>query len=142
MKNKLNSIFRHLLFPFVVIGWAVARFFRGMQLMSFIPIGKVAGSMCLIVVLGLCLLGLIPLNKFILQIAPEIVVAAIDALVAILIIIGLIRGAIYAFDDVKYDETVHSHFIDPIDLQKIITTLFIVIISGLFFFAFLKLIKG
>jgi hypothetical protein len=133
-KNKLNSVFRYLLIPFVIIGWAVTRFNMGSAF------GKAAGAMGIIAVLGVGLIALIPLSGFIIQSVPGIVVAVIDVILAVLLIVGLTRGAIYAFNGVKYDDTVNSHFIDPIRVKTIITTLFIFIISGLSLFAFLKLL--
>lgn len=133
LTNTLNSVFRYLLIPFVVVGWAIGRY--GM----YTTFGKATSAMGIVGGLGLGLLGLLWISSYN-RVFPWNVVAAIDVIVAVLMIIGLIRGVLYAFDDVKFSETVHSHFIDPIRINDIFKTLIICIIAGLSLYAFLRLL--
>jgi hypothetical protein len=136
-RESIDSGIRYLLAPFVVLGWALSKFYK------WTIFGAAAAGMVVLTVILLVLISIVMFSGITnFQLFPGIITVPAAFVIGALIIIGITRGAMYALDDRNYDETLKLHFIEPIKLKKIARGLLILVVIGFALFFFLKLITG
>lgn len=115
--NTFNKSIRYLLFPFVFLGWGLTRIGNLLMATTF---GRWAGGMLSFGALfwGVFLIG------FGISHVPgtllKILLGAIAAIIAVLMIVGMMRGTLYAVHGVKFSDLSRLHVTDPISIRSII----------------------